>query len=54
MNISLSEALVKMNEFGSNFTSAIFTKDENEVKYFIEKCDSKNIYIFSRVVPYIC
>lgn len=45
MNISLAEALVRINEFGSNFTSAIFTKDENEVKYFLEKCNSKNIYI---------
>lgn len=44
-NISLSEAIIKMNELGSNFTSAIFTKDENEVNYFIEKCASKNIYI---------
>ena len=44
-NISLSEALIKINEFGSNFTSAIFTKDENEAKFFIEKCNSKNVYI---------
>lgn len=45
INVSLAEALVKINEFGTNFTSAIFTKDENEVKYFIERCNSKNIYI---------
>ena len=44
-NISLSEAIIKINELGSNFISAIFTKDENEVNYFIEKCISKNIYI---------
>jgi len=44
-NISLSEAVIKMNELGSNFTSVIFTKDESEIDYFIEKCVSKNIYI---------
>ena len=44
-NISLSEAIIKINELGSNFTSAIFTKNENEIKSFMEKCVSKNIYI---------
>ena len=44
-NISLSEAVVKMNELGSNYTSAIFTKDENEVNYFLDKCISKNLYV---------
>lgn len=45
INMSLAEAIVKMNELGANFVSAIFTKDENEVTYFMEKCISKNIYI---------
>ena len=44
-NVSLSEAIMKMNELGSNFVSAIFTKDENEVSLFLEKCNSKNIYV---------
>ena len=44
-NISLTEAIVKMNEIGSNFTSAIYTKDENEVNYFLENCKSKNLYV---------
>ena len=44
-DIALSEAVMKMNELGSNFTSAIFTKSEDEIKYFIENCISKNIYI---------
>ena len=44
-NISLSEAVLKMNEMGSNFISAIYTKDENEVNYFLENCNSKNLYV---------
>lgn len=44
-NISIAEAVTKMNELGSNFTSVIFTKDENEVKYFVENCMSKNVYV---------
>lgn len=43
--VSLTEAIIKMNENGTNFTSTIFTKDEEEIKYFVEKCNSKNIYI---------
>ena len=44
-NVSLSEAIIQINEFGSNYTSAIFSKDENEIKSFVEKCTSKNIYV---------
>jgi len=44
-NISLTEAIIKMNELGSNYISVIFTKDECEVDYFLEKCNSKNLYV---------
>ena len=44
-DISLKEAIIKMNELGSNFINAIFTRDEDEIKYFIEQSVSKNIYI---------
>ena len=44
-DISISEAVKKMNELGSNFTSVIFSKDENEIKYFVEECTSKNLYV---------
>ena len=43
--MSLAEAIMKMNELGSNFISSIFTKNENEVSLFLEKCNSKNVYI---------
>ena len=44
-DMSLAEAIMKMNELGSNFISSIFTKNENEVSLFLEKCNSKNVYI---------
>ena len=43
--ISLNEAIVKMNELGSNFISSIFSKDEEEINHFLENCTSKNIYV---------
>ena len=44
-NISVKEAVQKINELGTNFTSAIFSKNEDDIKFFMENCNSKNIYV---------